>query len=400
MQDIDVRLASPVATSYRCTRAANSLDIDQKKKSQHHLHVAGVDIDTPYNVGLVVGASGSGKTSLVRSVWGDECFVELLDPDLPIIDQFPPSWGYDDCAAALSGVGLTHVPCWIRPARTLSNGQRARAEAALQLARMRDDNGTVIIDEWTSVVDRTVAKVMSHCIAKHARRHDRRVVLCSCHYDVIEWLNPDWIIDCNQQSFINRRSLCRSYERSERLEFTVRAVERATWHAFSRYHYLSDRLPGGYIRTFGLFHGDEQIGFQCLANYVPHRRGTKMQLHSNRTVIHPDYAGLGLGILLINATCAIAAREGFDPRAKFSSLPIYRSMKQQPCWRFDGTERKHKTVVGGNMLRDTGFRHDVTTYMFRFDPSAPLGNAIALIDPNARTCEDRAQDARATLKVH
>mgnify|MGYP000914552361 CR=1 FL=1 len=215
---IIVALSSPVATSFRAKKAANSLDIDVHKKSQHRLEVD-VDLDGEWNVGLIVGASGSGKTTLAHEGWGADCFRSNIDLARPVIDQFPDDLDYDTCQRLLNGTGLTQVPCWIRPAGTLSNGQRTRAEVALHMASAADP---ILIDEWTSVVDRTVAKVMSHSVQKFTRRNARRIVLCSCHYDVVEWLDPDWIIDCNKQAFIDRRCLRRSErERTERLTFTV-----------------------------------------------------------------------------------------------------------------------------------------------------------------------------------
>lgn len=368
MKTYSVRLESPVSRSFRCTRAANALDIDQKKKSVHAFAVD-ADLEAEFAVGLIVGASGSGKSSLARKIYGDECFRELLDLSRPVIDQFDERMSYDDCARALVGVGLTQVPCWIRPASTLSNGQRVRAECALQMAASAEDRPTVI-DEWTSVVDRTVAKIMSHCIAKHARRSTRSVVLCSCHYDVIEWLDPDWIIDCNKQEFIDRRLLPpRKRERKERLRFEIREADKSTWRFFSKYHYLSERLPGGTIYPFGMFHEQEQIGFICFANYVPHRISQKHQpmlLHANRLVIHPDFVGFGLGIRMTNETSAIMAQRGFDIRSKFSSLPQLRSRRNQPWWIPDETERRH-LMQKGKIQRKTGFRLDVTTHSFRFD---------------------------------
>lgn len=362
MQDYELTLESPVFDSFRCTKAANSLDIDQAKKSVHHFKVS-ADIESPFNIGLIVGASGSGKSSLAQHIYGKDCFKPLLDLSRPVIDQFPEEFSYDECVAMLTGVGLTAVPCWIRPALTLSNGQRARAECALQMSH--NVTGVTAMDEWTSVVDRTVAKVMSYCIAKHARKVGRRIVLSSCHYDVIDWLNPDWIIDCNRQEYIDRRLLCPDFKRSEQLTFDIAEVDRKTWRYFSKYHYLSDKLPGGYVRTFGVFHGDNQVGFQCFANYVPDKyHGRKMQMHSNRTVIHPDYAGFGMGMKVINATSEIMLKEGFDVRAKFSSTPIYIAMSRDPKWKLINVDRPTKTVRGGNMDRGTGFRKDVKTYSF------------------------------------
>lgn len=364
MQSYELTLESEVFKTFRCTKAANSLDIDVQKKSVHHFAVQ-ADITDDFSVGLIVGASGSGKTTLAKSIYGPDCFRTLLNEALPVIDQFPEAWGYDDCASALAGVGLTSVPCWIRPAYTLSNGQKARAECALQIAAF-GAAGDIVIDEWTSVVDRTVAKVMSHCIQKHARKAQRRIVLLSCHHDVIEWLNPDWVIDCNTQTFEDRRSLWRSFTRSERLQFDIHEVGRESWRSFAKYHYLSDRLPGGELQLYGLFHGANQIGFQCFANYVPHRKGTMKQMHSNRTVIHPDYAGLGLGIMVIDATSALMHARGYDVRARFSSTPIFRSMSKSPAWKFLGVERVTQETGGAKMMRRGGFRLDVTAYMFRY----------------------------------
>lgn len=364
MQNHVITLESPVSESFRCTKAANSLDIDAKKKSVHRFEV-NADIETDFNIALIVGASGSGKTSLARKLWGDGCFTSLLREDTPVIDQFDEGLSYDDCAGFLSGVGLTSVPCWIRPAYTLSNGQKARAEIALQMARA--DQSIIVIDEWTSVVDRTVAKVMSHCIQKHARRTGKKIVLLSCHYDVIDWVNPDWIIDCNKQSYTDRRELRRHFERDEQIQFDIKRIDRKSWNYFSKYHYLSDRLPGGHIELFGLFHGAEQIGFQCFANYVPHRAGFEPeQMHSNRTVIHPDYAGFGLGMRLIDETSKIMTHDGYDVRAKYSSTPIYRSMKKNPLWKQVDQKMQTTITLGANMIRGTGHRLDVKCYCFKF----------------------------------
>lgn len=197
MQNYSVKLQSEASDGYRCNRAANSVDLDVSKKLTHEMNVS-VDMETDFNVGVIVGASGSGKTTLAKEMFGEDCFATPLDMSKPIIEQFPESYSYDDCVNLLTGIGLNSVPCWIRPVHTLSNGQKARAEAALIMCQ---DKTIVCIDEFSSVVDRTVAKAMAHCVQKFARKNKRRIVLCSCHYDVLAWLQPDWVIDCNEQSF-------------------------------------------------------------------------------------------------------------------------------------------------------------------------------------------------------
>jgi len=202
MQNYDLELTCQPSTGFRCIKAANSLDIDINKKLNHKFHVE-ADLETEYNIGLIVGASGSGKTTLAKHIWGEDCVKEILDKEKPVIEQLPEHYEYKDCVVALNGSGLTSVPCWIRPSKTLSNGQQSRAELALQLA---SDKKIIVIDEFTSVVDRTIAKAMAMTVQKAARKLKKKVVLLSCHYDIIEWLNPEWIIDCNKQKYIDRRS--------------------------------------------------------------------------------------------------------------------------------------------------------------------------------------------------
>lgn len=364
MQDFTVKLTSPVATSFRCAMAANSLDIDVHKKAVHEFNVR-ADIETAWNIGLIVGASGTGKTTLAKAMFGEDCFEEQHDETAPVLEQFPNDWSYEQCQNALNGIGLSQVPCWIRPMYTLSNGQKARAIAALQMSKQ----DKFVVDEWTSVVDRTVAKAMSHCLQKHARKENKQIVALSCHYDVIEWLNPDWIIDCNKGTYTNRRLLWRTHQRQEKLQFDIRAIGRESWRYFSKYHYLSDRLPGGLIKLFGLFSGDDQIGFQCFANYTPKRAGHKTKLHSNRTVIHPDYVGLGLGMQLIETTSQIINEQGYDVWAKFSSVPIARAFDKSSNWKLVKVDR-FTPLGGGNMMRKSGFRQAIKTYSYHYEPKS------------------------------
>lgn len=320
-------------------------------------------------MGLIVGASGSGKTSLAEKIFGKKSIRSPLDLERPIIDQFPESFDYETCAALLGGIGLTAVPCWIRPAKTLSNGQRARAEAALLMS----GEGISVIDEWTSVVDRTVAKVMSHCVQKYARRHEKQIVLVSCHYDVIEWLNPDWIIDCNRAEFQDRRSLWRRFKRKESLVFDVREVDSSTWRPFSKYHYLTERLPGGKVFYYGLFSGPNQIGIVAFANYVPYRsihrfHGFPIIYHWNRLVVHPDYCGFGLGGKFVNAAAALMKkRMKCKIMAKFSSVAMKKTLAMDKAhWKIHEVKRQIGRMIKGSLGRQSAFRENIKTFSFEY----------------------------------
>jgi ABC-type ATPase with predicted acetyltransferase domain len=50
---------------------------------------------------------------------------------------------------------LNSVPSWYKPYQVLSNGEKFRADLARKL------KSNTVIDEFTSVVDRTVAKAAS-----------------------------------------------------------------------------------------------------------------------------------------------------------------------------------------------------------------------------------------------
>lgn len=155
---------------------------------------------------------------------------------------------------------------------------------------------------------------------------------------------------------------------SEEKTCTKDVIDRKSWQYFSKYHYLSDKLPGGLIKLFGLFDGENQIGFQCFANYTPRRRqGEKIKMHFNRTVIHPDYVGFGLGIKPINETSEIMRNDGFEVWAKFSSIPVYKALVKCPQWTLMDVRRF--TPSGTiNLKRTTGFRNAVKTYSFKYTP--------------------------------
>ena len=372
MQTYRVTLEARPSKSYHCRRAAQSVDLDVQNKLTHRL-VVKADLETPYSIGLIVGNSGSGKTTFAQSVFGRNCFeVSDLNYSRPIIEQLPSAMKYEGRAQLLAGIGLTSIPCWIKPLGLLSNGQRARAEAAFLMAT-RD---APVIDEWTSVVDRSVAKVMSHCVQKFARKFEKRIILLSCHYDIVEWLNPCWIIDLNEQKYIDRRHLWRSHGRpeQEKLKFEVRTASRASWSSFSKYHYLSQNLPAGFVFFFGLFFEGRQIGFQCFAEYVPYKKGTKRKLHSNRLVIHPDFQGLGLGIRLANLTAEIMRRRGYRVFAKFSHVAMHKARKKDSNWRWLGVSNNvparrldtKKQMSKGILHLKSGYRQLVRTYSYEY----------------------------------
>jgi hypothetical protein len=73
------------------------------------------------------------------------------------------------------------------------------------------------VDEFTSVLDRRVAQVAAGAFAKSWRRvPGRQIILVGCHYDVIPWVQPDWLLDTTGglDQFADERGVVQAQEGS------------------------------------------------------------------------------------------------------------------------------------------------------------------------------------------
>lgn len=148
-----------------------------------------------WNIMLICGKSGSGKSTILKEI-GNVKPIEY-DYNKAVISQFD---GYteEEVCDLLGGVGLSSVPTWLRKPQELSNGERAR----LDLCKSIYDAGKgqiIYVDEFTSVVNRDVAKSMSHALQRYIRQKDLKIIIASCHFDIIEWLQPDYVFNLNHR---------------------------------------------------------------------------------------------------------------------------------------------------------------------------------------------------------
>lgn len=138
-----------------------------------------------FRIGVIVGSSGSGKSTLLKE-FGSE-LLPVWDPSKAIISHFKSP---DEGISKLSSVGFNSIPSWYKSYNVLSNGEKFRADLAVKIKT------GAVIDEYTSVVDRTVAKAASIALSRYVKSHDiKNVVISTCHHDIVDWLEPDWVIN-------------------------------------------------------------------------------------------------------------------------------------------------------------------------------------------------------------
>lgn len=251
--------------------------------------------DADWRIGVIVGPSGSGKTSLGRQIWGGEHFYRPTGwpKGKPIIDAIAPKGDFDAVTAALAAVGLGNVPAWLRPYEVLSNGEKFRADLARIVA---DQPAKVVVDEFTSVVDRQIAKVGAAAFAKAWRRtgggQAAQAILLTCHYDVLDWLEPDWTYDTSSGVFARGQ-----LRRRPRFDLEIHETNWRFWPLFEPHHYLKlARMPAAtnYVGTVD----DELV---CHVAVAP-RRGL-VEARACRLVVMPEWQGAGVGMRFLNAVC-------------------------------------------------------------------------------------------------
>jgi GNAT superfamily N-acetyltransferase len=242
-----------------------------------------------WKIGVVVGPSGSGKTSIGRLLWPE---VGIYDGDQgwphdkPIVDAIAPEGGFDDVTGALSAVGLGSVPAWLRPYHALSNGERFRAGLARVIAEGRD---RIIIDEFTSVVDRQIAKVGAGAFSKAWKRGGGQAVMLSCHYDILDWVEPDWVFD-TRTGELARGDLWRR----PRFELEILQTNGAYWPMFEPHHYLKLPRPVSARYYVGFVEGEAVAHLAVSPNLQSGgMRGARM-------VVMPEWQGAGIGLRFLN----------------------------------------------------------------------------------------------------
>jgi len=325
-----------------------------------------------FTIGIILGPSGSGKTSLARERFG-EPLVVCWDEEFPALAHFG---SIAEAEAALSAVALD-LETAMRPVQLLSGGERERLTLAWGLSEWAARRQkTLVFDEFTSLLDRQVAKQVAHGVTTFAQAQlfCTGCVLLASHKDIIGqgWLEPDWAFECDTLKFLmfprtrpdatvpqaakrRRVSIENNPQGSNSMVLTVRRALPCEWRHFREHHYKDHRLAGSSLCFVGELDG-RAIAFSAVmstgfpvswilapnkssleAKEVAERIGysldrSQLVLREHRTVILPDFQGLGLGSLMADMVASLCAQMGYGFMST-SAHPTYGGYRDRsPFW--------------------------------------------------------------------
>lgn len=370
MPTIDISVQCPIHDSFRVRQIAGMFDVSLGDRAAERFSAEVPGLEEAWEIGVIVGPSGSGKSTIARAAFGDHFYRAPHWPDDRAIIDCLGDAPIKSITLVLSSVGLSSPPSWLKPHAVLSNGEQFRCELARALL---GGESVVVFDEFTSVVDRTVAKIASAALARSIRSHGAgralRFVAVTCHYDVVEWIEPDWVVD------MAGASLARGRLRRPRIQLQIERTNRSIWPVFKRHHYLSGELHRGAQCYLASIEGRPAAFTAVLAHPHPIRPGWR----EHRTVCHPDFQGVGVGNALSEyvASLYVAGGKPYFSTTGHPGMIAHRT--RSPLWR---TVRRPGCIVqGGHAGRVLGLgRRNANpriTAGFEFVGPARLAEALA-----------------------
>lgn len=323
MQTFDIiREVNPKST-FRIESVKGTYDLQTNNITQHFK--GQIDIPKKWNIGLIVGRSGTGKTTIAKELFNDLLIDNYEYKSECVLDDMPSECTVEYICKTFNSVGFSSPPNWLKPYRVLSNGEKMRVDLARSILSKKN---CFAFDEFTSVVDREVAKIGSFAMQKAIRSLNKQFIAVTCHHDVEEWLLPDWVFNTDSMTF-------HSYEGEKKnrpkLEFKIFETKEKSkyWAMFSKYHYLSHNHNNA-ARVFIATLNDEIVAFSSALPF-PHPK-LKNHWKGHRTVVLPDYQGIGLGHLLSNNIAEILKKDGKGFISTSSNPAIIATRKNDKKW--------------------------------------------------------------------
>lgn len=325
MPAIDIVIDYEISRSIRCRQLEAMFDVPPANMG--HIEWKGdLPIDKePWTVGLIVGPSGSGKTTLSTKLWGKDHLKPLTWAAPAVIDDFDKSISIEQIAKVCQAVGFNTIPAWLRPFFVLSTGEKFRVEMA---RRLIEGPELIIMDEFTSVVDRQVAKIGANAVQKYIRKNNKRFIAVTCHYDIEDWLQPDWIFDVSTMQFKPRGSL---HQRPQ-ISCEVKRVKWDQWRLFAPYHYLTAELHRA-ATCFGCFVDGRIVSFCGLLKRPNFNKMGQDIIGVSRYVTLPDWQGIGFGPAMIRLIAQAYKACGWRLRIYPAHPALIHAMEKRGYWR-------------------------------------------------------------------
>lgn len=354
-----ITVESPVLVTPRVQQVAGLFDLPLAPTSRLEWDVTLPLDEKPWHVGLITGPSGCGKSTIARRLWPAETArgAGLAWPaDRSVLDAFPAGLSVKDITALLSAVGFSSPPAWLRPFHVLSAGQQFRATLARLLAESPE---LCVLDEYTSVVDRTVAQVGSAAVARAVRSRKQRFVAVTCHDDVEEWLQPDWVYYPAEGRFA-----WRCLQRRPAITLDICRSKAEAWALFRHHHYLSHSMATGAVCFLAAWEG-RPVAFSAWLPWVG--KGTPAR-REHRTVTLPDYQGVGIGFALSGFCASLWKALGYRALSTTTHPAFIAARRRSPDWKL----RRAPSLAGPSQSRkDRTLRHATTRLTAGFEYVGP-----------------------------
>lgn len=320
-----IKLETQINRTPRVMQLEGIFDLQAAKISTTEVPNNIPDLGTrDWNIGLIVGPSGAGKTTIAKNMFNKELASAegmVWGANNAVIDDFPKDLSIKDITELLSSVGFSSPPAWLRPYENLSNGEKFRVSMARVLAESKD---IAVVDEFTSVIDRTVAQIGSSAIAKTVRTRNQKFVAVSCHYDIEEWLQPDWIYQPHLGAFT-----WGSVQPRPQVNVEVIWAKYEAWQIFAKHHYLSENLNKSAQIYVGLINDQPAVMTAILPLVNANIRNAR---RISRTVVLPDYQGIGIGNKFVDAVASGLKAQGLDLYTTTSHPARVRALNKSKNW--------------------------------------------------------------------
>jgi len=342
MARVQITVETPVASSFHVRQVRGMFGLAATSRASETFSAEVPDLSEDWAVGAIVGPSGSGKSTVAREAFGKAVYRPGRWPKGAVVDGFGDA-PVKAVTQTLTAVGFSSPPSWLKPFAVLSNGEKFRAELARALLRGRR---LVVFDEFTSVVDRTVAQVGSAAVAKSIRagRIASRFVAVACHYDILDWLEPDWVLDM-ATSRLERRRLWRRPP----ITLEVYPCDRQAWSIFRKHHYLDTHMHKGAQCSLAAW-GDRPVAFCAVLPML----GKKGRRRVSRLVTLPDYQGVGIGGALLDAVGRRYRSQRLRLNITTAHPAMIHRLQRSPDWTLVHHAKRGYSKVG---MRDLDYKN-------------------------------------------